>query len=100
MLAVLIGLLVGPCPPLVYPLEHPPAVTSTFGTYRISHHHAGLDLVTGDDETVAVVSAAAGEVSRQEQEWLRTHLFLFCFVLFCFVGRAGQTSREGCSSLT
>ncbi len=63
-LALLPGLLTGPVPPLVYPLDHPPAVTSTFGTYRISHHHAGLDLVTGGSEHVAVRAAADGEVYR------------------------------------
>ncbi|MFN3201077.1 MAG: M23 family metallopeptidase [Bradymonadia bacterium] len=53
-----------PSLPMVYPLDHPPAVTSTFGTYRIGHHHAGLDLVTGGDESVAVLAAADGEVYR------------------------------------
>ena len=53
-----------PSLPMIYPLDHPPAVTSTFGTYRIGHHHAGLDLVTGGDESVAVIAAADGEIYR------------------------------------
>lgn len=50
-------------PPLIYPLQAPPQVTSTFGTYRITHHHAGLDLAT-KDETVPVIAAADGVVTR------------------------------------
>lgn len=49
---------------MIYPLAHLPSVTGSFGTYRISHHHAGLDLVTGGDETIPVLAAKAGEVYR------------------------------------
>ncbi len=49
---------------LTYPLDTKPAVSATFGTYRIGHHHAGLDLITGGDDTVAVLSAAPGHVIR------------------------------------
>lgn len=58
LLAVLLA-----APPLIYPLQAPPQVTSTFGTYRISHHHAGLDLATAD-ETVPVIAAADGVITR------------------------------------
>lgn len=50
-------------PPLIYPLQAPPQITSTFGTYRINHHHAGLDLATADDR-VPVIAAADGVVTR------------------------------------
>lgn len=59
----LIAALLAP-PPMVYPLQASPQVTSTFGTYRINHHHAGLDLATSGDETVPVVAAADGVVYR------------------------------------
>ena len=49
---------------LLYPLDASPAVSATFGTYRIGHHHAGLDLVTGGDESVRVLAAAKGHVIR------------------------------------
>ncbi len=49
---------------LLYPLEHPPQVSSVFGAYRLSHHHAGMDLTTGGDETVPVRAAAAGHIFR------------------------------------
>jgi len=49
---------------LRYPLDTTPAVSATFGTYRIGHHHAGLDLVTGGDDTIAVLAAAPGRVIR------------------------------------
>jgi len=49
---------------LIYPLQHPPEVTSTFGAYRLSHHHAGLDLGTGGDDTIPVLAAADGEIYR------------------------------------
>lgn len=49
-------------PDLVYPLDYPPQVTSTFGTYRIGHHHAGLDLGTDHDESIRVLAAADGVV--------------------------------------
>lgn len=51
-------------PTFIYPLNHPPQVTSSFGTYRIGHHHAGLDLTTDGSEAVEVRAAAAGEIFR------------------------------------
>jgi len=48
----------------IYPLKHAPRVSSTFGTYRISHHHAGMDLTTDGDPTVPVVASADGEIVR------------------------------------
>ncbi|MEE2789416.1 MAG: M23 family metallopeptidase [Myxococcota bacterium] len=50
--------------PLDYPLKYPPQVTSTFGTYRITHHHAGLDLTTDGNETIPVVASAGGKIVR------------------------------------
>ena len=50
--------------PLEYPLQYKPQVTSTFGTYRITHHHAGLDLTTDGNETVPVVASADGSIVR------------------------------------
>ena len=50
--------------PFTYPLDYPPQVSSTFGTHRITHHHAGLDLTTDGKETVAVLAAADGHVTR------------------------------------
>ncbi|MBU0550295.1 M23 family metallopeptidase [Myxococcota bacterium] len=47
---------------LLYPLDHPPSVSSTLGAYRLGHHHAGLDLITGDDDTVKVLAADEGEI--------------------------------------
>ena len=58
-----LALLAAP-PSMVYPLQTAPNVTSTFGTYRISHHHAGLDLATNGDETIPVLAAADGVVTR------------------------------------
>ncbi len=49
---------------LLYPLDHPPRVTATFGAYRLTHHHAGLDLGTSGDDTVKVLAADAGRVYR------------------------------------
>lgn len=46
---------------LKYPLEAPPSLSSTFGTYRINHHHAGLDLY--GREGTPVLAAADGEIS-------------------------------------
>ncbi len=60
----MIGVAVVLLGPLIYPLEHPPEITASFGEYRLSHHHAGLDLGTGGDETVRVRAAAAGTVYR------------------------------------
>lgn len=59
---LLIALLAGPG--YLYPLQHTPQVTSTFGTFRIGHHHAGLDLTTDNNETVPVLAAADGELYR------------------------------------
>ena len=49
---------------LLYPLDHPPEVTAVFGAYRLTHHHAGLDLGTGGDDTIKVLAADAGRVYR------------------------------------
>ena len=47
---------------LIYPLDAPPSLSSSFGTYRINHHHAGLDLYAY--EGTPVVAAAAGTLTR------------------------------------
>jgi murein DD-endopeptidase MepM/ murein hydrolase activator NlpD len=49
-----------PSLPLLYPLEAPPSLSSSFGTYRINHHHAGLDLY--GLEGTPVRAAAKGKV--------------------------------------
>lgn len=49
---------------LIYPIDRPPEVTSTLGTYRFTHHHAGLDLTTSGDETAQVLAVKAGLVYR------------------------------------
>lgn len=46
---------------LRYPLEAPPSLSSSFGTYRINHHHAGLDLY--GIEGTPVLAAADGHIS-------------------------------------
>ncbi len=64
-LAALVALAAPPPEPtLIYPLDRAPQVSSTFGTFRIGHHHAGLDLTTDDDESIRVLAAADGEVYR------------------------------------
>jgi hypothetical protein len=51
-------------PRLLYPVEAPPQVTATVGTYRIGHHHAGLDLGTDGREGLRAVAALDGEIVR------------------------------------
>lgn len=51
-------------PRLLYPVDAPPQVTSTVGTYRIGHHHAGLDLTTDNREGVRALAAMDGEIVR------------------------------------
>jgi hypothetical protein len=51
-------------PSLLYPIDHRPQVTSVVGTYRIGHHHAGLDLTTDDRLDARVLAALDGEVIR------------------------------------
>ena len=50
-----------PSLPLIYPLSAPPSLSSSFGTYRINHHHAGLDLY--GKEGTPVLAAADGHIS-------------------------------------
>jgi hypothetical protein len=46
---------------LQYPLKIAPSVSSSFGTFRNSHHHAGLDLYAY--ETTPVIASADGVIS-------------------------------------
>jgi hypothetical protein len=46
---------------LLYPLKYKPSVSSSFGTFRNSHHHAGLDLYAY--ETTPVIASADGTIS-------------------------------------
>jgi len=50
-----------PSLPLIYPLSAPPSLSSSFGTYRINHHHAGLDLY--GKEGTPVLAASDGYIS-------------------------------------
>jgi hypothetical protein len=65
--AALVGALAAPPAPLLHPIDGPSSVTSTFGTYRIGHHHAGIDLATGGREDLVVRAAAAGDIVRIER---------------------------------
>lgn len=46
---------------MLYPLQSPPSVSSSFGTYRINHHHSGIDLYAF--EGTPVIAAADGTLS-------------------------------------
>jgi len=48
---------------LVFPLRTSRSVSSTFGDYRLSHSHAGIDIMT-DTEGEEVLTAADGYVAR------------------------------------
>lgn len=62
----LFAALAAPASPLVYPLDAPPNITAVFGSFRIGHHHAGLDLYT-DERTVKVLAAADGVLYRMQR---------------------------------
>ena len=47
-----------------WPTEAGRIVTSTFGEYRISHFHAGIDISSGDMQGYAVFASRSGYVSR------------------------------------
>ncbi len=51
----------------LYPLDATPNVTGSFGGYRLSHHHAGLDLYVSESETTPVYAAADGLIYKLRQ---------------------------------
>ncbi len=48
----------------IWPTDAGHAVTSTFGEYRRTHFHGGIDIGTGDVTGYRVVASRAGEVAR------------------------------------
>jgi hypothetical protein len=48
----------------LWPLAHPPQLTSTFAEYRSGHFHAGIDLSTSGREGIPVLAVEDGEVVR------------------------------------
>lgn len=62
--AVIFSLAVGAEGSLHWPLDLPPALTSSFGEYRAGRFHAGIDLRTDGVTGKKVYSVADGHVSR------------------------------------
>ncbi len=54
---------------LLWPLEVPGTLLSSFGEYRYDHLHAGIDISTEGATGYKVLAAAAGEVYRLKVEW-------------------------------
>lgn len=54
---------------LLWPLEIPGALLSSFGEYRYDHLHAGIDISTGGGTGYSVFAADSGEVFRLKVEW-------------------------------
>jgi hypothetical protein len=54
---------------LLWPLEIPGTLLSTFGEYRYDHLHAGIDISTGGATGYRVLAAAGGEIFRLKVEW-------------------------------
>jgi hypothetical protein len=60
----------GPAAPaLVWPLEIPGTLLSSFGEYRYDHLHAGIDVSTGGGTGYRVLAAASGTIYRLKVEW-------------------------------
>jgi hypothetical protein len=53
-----------PSPPYLWPTDAGTVVTSTFGEYRSTHFHAGIDISTGDDTGYRVFAVLDGDVRR------------------------------------
>ena len=56
-------------PSLVWPLEIPGTLLSSFGEYRYDHLHAGIDISTGGGTGYRVLAAAPGTIYRLKVEW-------------------------------
>lgn len=56
-------------PGLLWPLERPKDIVSTFGEYRYDRLHAGLDLSTDGAVGVPVKAVGDGEIYRLKVEW-------------------------------
>jgi len=56
-------------PTLLWPLQIPGSVLSSFGEYRYDHLHAGIDISTAGVTGYKVLAADAGEVFRLKVEW-------------------------------
>lgn len=63
-------LFAGPaCAALLWPLEVPGVLLSSFGEYRYDHLHAGIDISTGGGTGYKVLAADSGAVFRLKVEW-------------------------------
>lgn len=51
-------------PSYLWPLAHPPTLTSSFGEFRTGHFHAGIDLSTSGREGIPVLAVDDGDVVR------------------------------------
>lgn len=56
-------------PSMLWPLDRPPSIVSSFGEYRYDHMHAGIDISTGGATGLKVRAAEAGQVVRLKVEW-------------------------------
>lgn len=54
--------------PLLAPVSGSPYITSSFGEYRYTHFHGGVDYSTGGEEGWPVLAVADGSVSRIKRE--------------------------------
>ena len=58
----------GLAPPLLWPLAIREGITSSFGEYRRTHFHGGVDMRTHQEEGWACVAPADGKVARLRRE--------------------------------
>ncbi len=54
---------------LLWPLQIPGVLLSSFGEYRYDHLHAGIDISTQGATGYKVIAAEAGEIYRLKVEW-------------------------------